>query len=402
MKLQNDYDVVIVGGGIHGAGAAQACAAAGYRCLLLEKQVWGWATSSRSSKLLHGGLRYLQTGQLKLVYECLHERERLLKNAPELAHINWFYIPVYRHSRFRPWKIFAGLSLYRLLSGDWFGHGAFRIVPRSAWHALAGLDTRDLQAVFAYQDGQTDDRLLTEAVKNSAQTLGVDCCCPAELVTAARSNDGGYDVHLRLADSERSVHTRTIINASGPWVNDVLQRCGGTMRLEMECVQGAHLVLQQQISEQCFYLEAPQDGRAVFVLPWYGKTLLGTTETPFRAAPETTQPLQQEIDYLLAVLRHYFPKADTTVAEAFSGLRVLPADAERAFARSRDTRFLDENGLISLYGGKLTAYRATCEKLVPLVAVHCGARAAKADTRNLPLYRPAAVDSASMLADQVS
>ncbi|HQQ63474.1 MAG TPA: FAD-dependent oxidoreductase [Pseudomonadales bacterium] len=394
-----DYDAVIIGGGIHGAGAAQACAAAGYRCLLVEKNNWGAATSSKSSKLLHGGLRYLQTGQLKLVYECLHERERLLRYAPKLAHINWFYIPVYRQTRFRPWKILAGLSLYRLLSGDWFGHGAFRIIRKRDWQHLHGLDTRDLQAVFAYQDAQTDDRLLTMAVKNSARSLGTDCWSAAEFISATR-HDNGYTCTIQHEARLKQISSTMVINATGPWVNDTIERCNSSQQLPMECVQGTHLVLEQQISDACFYLEAPQDGRAIFVLPWYGKTLLGTTETAFHDTPDNTRPTQTEIDYLLDTLRHYFPQADTRIEQAFSGLRVLPQDNHRAFTRSRDTRYLDDHGLLSLYGGKLTAYRATCEKLLPWLQQYCGKRTAVADTRTLPLYFPEDATSADIARDQ--
>lgn len=386
-SIRADYDAIIIGGGIHGAGAAQACAAAGYRCLLIEKNNWGTATSSKSSKLLHGGLRYLQTGQLKLVYECLHERERLLRYAPKLAHINWFYIPVYRQTRFRPWKIFAGLSLYRLLSGDWFGHGAFRLVRKRDWQQLHGLNTQDLQAVFAYQDAQTDDRLLTMAVKNSARSLGTDCWSAAELLSAKR-DENGFHCTICHEGQIKNISSTMLINATGPWVNETIARCNGTQQLPMECIQGTHLILETQISDECFYLEAPRDGRAVFVLPWYGKTLLGTTETPFHDTPDNTRPQQTEIDYLLDTLRYYFPQADCSIEQAFSGLRVLPKDTERAFSRSRDTRYLDEQGLLSLYGGKLTAYRATCEKLLPWLQQYCGKRTAVADTHTLPLYFP--------------
>lgn len=384
------YDVVVIGGGIHGAGAAQACAAAGYRCLLVEQQAWGWATSSRSSKLLHGGLRYLQTGQLKLVRECLQERERLLCNAPELAHINWFYLPLYSDSNYPPWKIFAGLSLYRLFTGFGNPHGKFRVVPREEWSKLHGLCTENLRAVFAYQDAQTDDRLLTEAVKNSAVSLGCETACPAELLAATRSGDGWRaDIHEH--HGIRTVHCNVLVNATGPWVNEVIRRCGSEKSLPVDLVQGTHLILEQQISQECFYLEA-QDHRAVFVLPWHGRTLIGTTETPFQGDPATTQPTPQEVQYLLDTVRNHFPQANLAVHAQFSGLRVLPASSERAFLRSRDTQFLDDKGLVSLYGGKLTAYRATSQQLLQHVQRHLGVRDAIADTRTLPLHHPAAAN----------
>jgi glycerol-3-phosphate dehydrogenase len=391
-----DCDILIVGGGIHGAGAAQACAAAGYRCVLVEKNDWGWATSSRSSKLLHGGLRYLQTGQLKLVRECLQERERLLRNAPDLAHINWFYLPLYHHSHYRPWKIFCGLSLYRLFTGLTNPHGSFRIVPRSQWGQLYGLNTQDLRAVFAYQDAQTDDRLLTQAVKNSAIHLGVSTLCPAELLHAEKTVDGWRATLSQLGNSGKNsddthtgyikINCRVIVNASGPWVNHVIARCGSKKQLPVDLVQGSHVILKKKISDHCFYLEA-SDQRAVFILPWYEYTLVGTTEKIFTGKPEDTQASQEEIDYLLTTVSQHFPNADITIKTAFSGLRVLPTSTERAFLRQRDTQFLNDNGLISLYGGKLTAYHATSEQLLQHVQQQLGTRKRIADTRVIPLYR---------------
>lgn len=380
------YDIVIIGGGIHGAGVAQACTAAGYHCLLLEKNNWGWATSSRSSKLLHGGLRYLQTGQLKLVRECLHERELLLENAPDLARINWFYLPIYNDSNYPPWKIFAGLSLYRLFTGFANPHGKFRRVPRKQWQQLDGLCTNNLQAVFAYQDAQTDDRLLTTAVKNSAIELGCTAWQPAEMLAACKNNSG-WRVDIHRDNELKTVSCQLLINTAGPWVNEVIRRCGRQQQLAVDLVQGAHLVLKQQISKECFYLEAA-DHRAVFVLPWHGRTLVGTTETAYSGHPENTTPTAQEVQYLLDTVRGHFPQADLAIDTQFSGLRVLPSSPQRAFLRNRDTQFLEDAGLISLYGGKLTAYRATAEKLLELVQKSIGKRNGIADTRALRLHHP--------------
>jgi len=389
--LAANFDVVIIGGGIHGAGIAQACSAAGYSCLLLEKNTWASATSSKSSKLLHGGLRYLQTGQLKLVRECLQERERLLKNAPSLARINQFYLPIYKHSKLPAWKVLIGLSLYRLLTGIANKHSQFRIVPRKQWHTLHGLNTENLSTVFCYQDAQTDDKLLTMAVKNSAESLGCVALEQAELLSASK-NKTGWKIDIHHQTTVKSIHSALLINASGPWVNEVIHRCGRKQQLAIELVQGTHIILDNKISDACFYLEA-SDQRAVFVLPWYQKTLVGTTETSHQTAPENTAPTKKEIQYLLNTVKQYFPDADLSIAETFSGLRVLPTSDKKAFFRQRDTRFLDDEGLISVYGGKLTAYRATAEKLVPLAQQYLGKRPAVADTRTLPLHHPSAADN---------
>jgi glycerol-3-phosphate dehydrogenase len=334
---------------------------------------------------LHGGLRYLQTGQLQLVYECLQERERLLQNAPDLAHINWFYLPIYRNSNYSSWEIFLGLLLYRLFTGFSNPHGKFRIVPRQEWTTLNDLCTENLQAVFAYQDAQVDDKLLTQAVKNSAIAMGCDAWQPAEMLAACKSNSG-WLVDIHQNNTLKTINCQLLINSAGPWVNDIVQRCGRNKQLPVELVQGAHLILKKQISTECFYLEA-SDHRAVFVLPWHDKTLVGTTETAYSGNPEHTAPTEQEVRYLLETVRKYFPQADLEIDSQFSGLRVLPTSKKQAFLRNRDMQFIDDEGLISLYGGKLTAYRATAEKMLALVQKRLGKRKAKADTRTLPLYQ---------------
>ncbi|MEZ5539870.1 MAG: FAD-dependent oxidoreductase [Pseudomonadales bacterium] len=386
-NTQTSYDIIIIGGGIHGAGIAQACAAAGYQCLLLEKNTWASATSSKSSKLLHGGLRYLQTGQFKLVRECLQERELLLKNAPQLAHIRPFILPVYQHSKFPAWKLWIGLSLYRLLTGFTQAHSRFQMIPREQWPTtLNGLSTENLTTVFCYQDAQTDDRLLTIAVKNSAESLGCEAWEQAELLSAIKDKHS-WKIDVHHQNTVFTLQSSLVINASGPWVNDIIDRCGRKEKLSIDLVQGAHIVLDKKISDTCFYLEA-SDSRAVFVLPWYDKTLVGTTETLHQDKPENTAPTEKETQYLLDTVKNHFPTADLTITQKFSGLRVLPQSEQRAFFRQRDTRFLDDDGLISVYGGKLTAYRATAEKLMSTITKHLGKRTQKADTRTLHLYHP--------------
>jgi glycerol-3-phosphate dehydrogenase len=167
--MTQSFDLVVIGAGIHGAGIAQAAAARGLSVLVLEQAGVASGTSSRSSKLIHGGLRYLESGQFSLVRECLQERALLLKLAAGLVELKPFYIPVYRDTARRPWLLYAGLSLYRML-GDGSAAMRFRRVPQHDWKSLDGLDTTGLEAVFQYYDAQTDDTALTNAVMRSAQT----------------------------------------------------------------------------------------------------------------------------------------------------------------------------------------------------------------------------------------
>ena len=166
-----EYDVIVVGGGIHGAGVLQAAAAAGHSALLIEKSALASGTSSRSSKLIHGGLRYLESGQFSLVRESLQERAVNLRIAPDLVELKPFFIPIYADTRRRPWQLKLGLSMYALLGG-FDTSTRFGSVPRREWAQLDGLDTRNLDAVFRYHDAQTDDAQLTRAVVDSARALG--------------------------------------------------------------------------------------------------------------------------------------------------------------------------------------------------------------------------------------
>lgn len=381
------YDVVVIGAGIHGAGIAQAAAAGGYTVLLLEQHAPAFGTSSRSSKLIHGGLRYLETGQLALVRECLRERELLLKLAPDLVRLVPFYIPVYRDTTRRPWQIRAGLSLYALLGG--LGeHVRFTRVPRPQWGELDGLVTRDLQAVYRYFDAQTDDAALTRAVLHSAQTLGATVKLPAEFLHATLLPET-CSVRYAHANTTHEITTRILINAAGPWVTDILKKVTPLPFIPaVELVQGAHIIVEGTTHRGIYYVEAPRDRRAVFVMPWQNHTLIGTTETQYEGNPAAVQALPQEIDYLLETYRHYFPTApDITVRESFAGLRVLPRADGSVFHRPRETLLLSDNDkqprLVSVVGGKLTAYRATAEKVLKQIAPALPLRHAIANTRTL-------------------
>jgi len=384
--MEYDYDVVVVGAGIHGAGAAQAAAAAGYSVLVLEqydKPAQG--TSSKSSKLIHGGLRYLETGELHLVYECLKERANLLCNAPHLVKLVPFHIPVYKETTRRPWKIMAGLSIYSL-----FSRKLFKRVPRAQWDQLDGITIKDLDAVFSYYDAQTDDARLTRSVLASAQALGADVQLGASLENV-RLVDDGCELHFQRSSENEKVSARVVINAAGPWVNDVLERIETKPEpMSIELVQGTHIVVPGKVSHP-YYLESPHDRRAVFVTPWKNQILVGTTENDYQGDPAKVAPLDSEISYLLEIYNHYFERDLTQhdIINAFAGLRVLPGGSGDIFKKSRDTHFGKDRSskprVITIYGGKLTSYRATSEKLIKKLNKVLPNRKRVADTRRLAL-----------------
>ncbi|MFT3906469.1 MAG: FAD-dependent oxidoreductase [Steroidobacteraceae bacterium] len=386
------YDVVVVGAGIHGAGLAQAAAAAGHSVLVLEQSAIAAGSSSRSSKLIHGGLRYLESAQFHLVRESLHERTLMLKLAPELVHLRRFYIPVYRATRRRPWQLRLGLTLYALLAG--FARGSrFGTLPRNRWGELDGINAHQLQCVFWYHDAQTNDALLTAAVMRSAQSLGAELQLPARFV-AAELRDQDCVVRYRQGDAEHEVQCRVLINAAGPWADDIAQQIAPGISVPMlQRVRGTHIVLPTSFGEHCYYMESPRDGRAVFALPWQGQLMIGTTEARYSGDPGEVQPTGGEINYLLGIGKHYFPHLrcyePQDVVRSFAGLRVLPGGPGHAFHRSRETLLICDRKetprVLSIYGGKLTTWRAVSERALQRVAGALPRRTARASTRELPL-----------------
>lgn len=384
-------DVLVIGGGIHGVGVAQAAAAAGHSVLLVEKTELAAGTSSRSSKLIHGGLRYLETYQFGVVRECLRERQILLRNAGDLVAMETFHLPLYTGGRRGSWVIGTGLGIYALLAG--FGpSSAFSRLSGKEVDDLDGLRREGLKAVFRFQDARTDDRLLTRAVMYSALSLGAQLWQSSECMDAQLTDDGAV-ARIRRGSHEQEVACRVLVNAAGPWIGEMLERVSPRPpSIDFELVQGSHIVLERAVTDRCYYMENPRDGRGIFVLPWRQGTLVGTTETRFEGRPDRVAPRKSEIRYLRNALAHFFPDSREAVraaVSAFAGLRVLPSGSGHAFQRSRETRLITDRDraprMIGIYGGKLTAYRATAEKVVARVQGSLPKRKPLADTATLSL-----------------
>ena len=382
------HDLVVLGGGIHGAGVLQAAAAAGWSAALVEERALASGTSSKSSKLIHGGLRYLESGQLALVRESLAERETLCRIAPKLVKLVPFYVPIYRATTRRPWKIRAGLSMYALL-GNLAKDAWFARVPRGEWAALDGLALDGLQHVFRYYDGQTDDAELTRAVARSAVALGARVHCPARFETAERAGDH-WRVRVSEGNEERVLAARALVNAGGPWVNRIRGRITPLPPgYEVDLVAGTHIELEGAVERGIYYCEAPRDRRAVFTIPWKGRTLVGTTEERYVGDPRDVKPTAREIEYLVETFRQYFPRRSARLLDAWAGLRVLPKGPGTAFDRPRETTLVVDDEarptLLSIYGGKLTGYRATAEKVIARLSPSLPPRGRRADTATLAL-----------------
>jgi glycerol-3-phosphate dehydrogenase len=397
--MVESYDLVIVGGGIHGAGVAQAASAKGLSVMVLEQTGIASGTSSRSSKLIHGGLRYLESGEFSLVRECLQERALLLKLAPHLVELKHFYIPVYRNTTRRPWLLSIGLSLYALQGGL---HPAtrFRRVPQKHWNKLDGLETDELEAVFQYNDAQTDDAALTRAVMRSAQQMGAQVKIPAVFTGARLGQPDKYTNIIEYCHNGKTeiCTAKIIVNAGGPWVQQILSLISPSpSKLKIDLVQGTHIVVPGMLTQGIYYVEA-HDKRAVFIMPWQGNTLVGTTESPYQGDPADVKPLSHEEAYLMKTLLRYFPKynSEQKILSSTAGLRVLPSSesqnlsgADSINSRSRETILYtgkqDNLSLLTIYGGKVTTYRLTAERVMARVSKILPVRKVIADTRHLKL-----------------
>ena len=377
-----DCDLLVIGAGIHGAAVAREAAARGWKVIVLEQYAQpAAATSSRSSKLIHGGLRYLETGQLKLVHECLREQRILLQTAPQLVHRQRFFIPIRDGMRRPGWLVQLGLYLYWLLGGQ-------RPKRYKSRYADAdGLLTHRGQYLLAYHDAQTDDGPLTAAVLKSAELMGARLCYQRTVSGLALDASGATATARNCDGQTETFRARAVANLSGPWVPELLAKVTPAQTIPgIELVKGSHIVLPQAPQLGCYYLEA-EDGRAVFVMPWRGQRLVGTTEAPFSGDPAQVRPDDSEIEYLLRTHNHYFSHAFRRehVLDAWAGLRVLPKGEGAAFKRPRESVLLTNSAsaprLLSLIGGKLTSHRATAEQICDKLAAVLPPIRSSSDTR---------------------
>jgi glycerol-3-phosphate dehydrogenase len=366
-------DLLVVGGGINGAGIARDAAGRGLKVLLCDKGDLAGATSSASSKMIHGGLRYLEHGAFRLVRESLAEREVLLRTAPHLVRPMRFVLPHGPGVRPR-WMLRAGLFLYDRLGGA-------RSLPASAAIDLrAGSLAAPLcDAVthgFLYSDCVVDDARLTIATARDAARHGAEVLTRAELV-AARRDGGIWRADLLGAEgTKREVAARILVNAAGPWVPEVLRRAGLASRARLRLDKGSHIVVKRLYPHNHAYLLQNDDKRVVFVIPYEADyTLIGTTESAAEA-PAAAPPTPEEIAYLCRAVGRWFKRAPepADIVWRFSGVRPLYDDGARsASAASRDYVFeLDEAGppALSVFGGKLTTYRRLAEQALARLAPH--------------------------------
>jgi glycerol-3-phosphate dehydrogenase len=363
LRDSQPWDAVIVGGGATGLGIAVDAAQRGLRVALIDSGDFARGTSSRSTKLVHGGVRYLAQGNVKLVREALAERATLLRNAPHVASALEFVVPCY--SRVEQIKLRVGLGLYDQLAGD-ASLGPTRWLSRDETIArLPGVRSAGLLGGVSYWDGQFDDALMCIALMQTAVALG------AVAINYVGCTGLRFDAHgwatLTAQDQETgerfALRSRCVFNAAGVWVDTIRQMADPAAASLIRVSQGSHLVLDRSFmpGESALLVPRTPDGRVLFAVPWLGRLLLGTTDEPRERAEFDPHASEAERDYILATARDYFarPPGVADVQASFSGLRPLysPAAMPQTSAISREHAVIEEGGLFSVVGGKWTTYR---------------------------------------------
>lgn len=390
-------DLFVIGGGINGAAIARDAAGRSLRVMLAERGDYASATSSASSKLIHGGLRYLEGLEFGLVRESLNERDALLKNAPHLVEPLQFLVPITYGQQRSPWLVYAGLKLYDLLAGRKSVASSGRL-SQSEIAALNRLHKDDLRAVFHYTDCRTDDARLVLALLLDARERGADIANYRDVRKITALADG-YRVRFREADRDKQVNARFVVNAAGPWANKVRGLCDRPPpEHSIRLVRGSHIVLAMPEPRQTFaYTLQNDDGRVVFTLPWLDERflVLGTTDAPHRGDAAQAKCTAQERDYLLQVYERYFgdPKRPLTardVVSDWSGVRALTDDGKgdpSKVTRSSSLSAIAQGagGFVSVYGGKLTTHRSLAERVMKRLE-RMGAAMGPSWTLHAPLH----------------
>ncbi len=392
------FDLIVVGGGINGAGIARDAALRGLRTCLLEQGDLCNSTTRWSSRLIHGGLRYLEFGELGLVHESLQERENLLRNAPHLVQPLPLLIPVYENSRRGMKTIDFGLYVYDLLSIGRSVPGHRRLSREEALAEMPGLLADGLIGAVVYYDAQVTyvERLVVENALGAAMAgARIETHTVVEKVLLERNHVTGVEVRNTRTGERSTRHGTAIVNAAGPWVDRILAAAGRPLPRFLGPTKGTHIVVRPfpGVTGMACYAEAQSDGRPFFILPWNGLVLIGTTDTRCDDDPATLRATEAEIGYLLDETRKTFPGSGLTresVLYTYCGVRPLPRQGLKetsAITRRHLIRHHGRSarGLSSIIGGKITTYRHLAEEFLDQVASRQRLTARSCTTAELPL-----------------
>jgi glycerol-3-phosphate dehydrogenase len=371
-ERSHPWDIIVIGGGATGAGVAVDAATRGFDVLLVEREDFGKGTSSRSTKLIHGGVRYLEQGNVSLVMEALRERGRLFHNAPHLVHDLPFVVPTYSWWESPFYGI--GLKVYDLLAGK-FGFGKSRLLSRDeTLEKLPALQLEGLRGGVIYHDGQFDDtrllmHLLATAVDHGATVLNY-----AAAVQLSKGPDNfvnGVVVEDRESGENFQLPARVVVNATGIFTDEIRRLDEPNAETMVSPSQGIHLVFDQSFLRGGAAIMVPHtgDGRVMFAIPWHGHTVVGTTDTPIDKPSYEPPPLEEEIEFVLETAARYLSRPPTRkdILSIYVGIRPLvkvPGNNKTASLSREHTIHVDESGLLTIVGGKWTTYRHMAEDCV--------------------------------------
>lgn len=360
--------IAVIGGGINGAGIAWELARRDYDVAIYDQGAFGAQTSSATTKMIHGGLRYLEGLHFGLVREALLARRQLLEELPQLVTPIEILLPIYWDSPRSRVEIKVGLLLYDFLAGrDNLHH--HRSLTAKELLERAPLDRRGLRGGFSYWDAQVDDAQLVRTVIASARREGATAHEHTR-VDALRADGDSWIVRTRDGEERFDL----VINAAGPWMNELLEANGIRARYKLSLVRGSHLILKKRVSDYGVLLQSVSDNRVFFVLPWKETTLVGTTEVVQREPLDDVHASREEIDYLVTRFNRYFTTRITTddIASTFAGVRPLVGRAANPSAIGREYRVVRRGNLINVFGGKMTTFMSLAERVAMRVDNYFG------------------------------
>lgn len=387
------WDLLVIGGGATGLGVALDAASRGLSTILFEQHDFAKGTSSRSTKLIHGGVRYLAQGDVKLVYSALHERAILEKNAKHVIKKQSFIIPCY--NVWDVMKYSVGLRVYDLLAGG-FGFGRSRFLSkRTVIGRLQNAKSKNLIGGVEYFDGQFDDSRLAINIAQTAIEHGATLLNYFRVTELKRGNGKltGADVKDVFSGQQYTIQAKSVINATGVFVDDILKMDDPTAKPLVRPSQGVHLVIDKSFlaGNSAMLIPKTADGRVLFVVPWYDHLVVGTTDTPLSSHAEEPVALETEITFILETVAQYLqrPPARKDVLSVFAGLRPLAAQDGSASTKelSRDHKLIvSKSGLVTITGGKWTTYRKMGEETVDLVQKSTTETFRKSNTKSIALH----------------
>ncbi len=387
------YDIIIIGGGATGLGTAVDAASRGYKTLLVEQHDFAKGTSSRSTKLVHGGVRYLAQGNIKLVREALKERGLLLQNAPHVTNNLSFVLPCYSWWQ----KIYygIGLLLYDVMAGK-LGLGKTTIISRKKTkELLPTIDTEKLSGAIVYKDGQFDDarlaiNLMQTAADNGATVLNY--CKVVELIKAGK-NISGVIVKDEISKKQYELKCKVVINATGVFTDEVLQMDNAAAKNIVSPSQGIHLVIDKKFfpGSQAMMIPKTEDGRVLFAVPWHDKVVVGTTDTPIESHSLEPKPLEAEIEFIIHHINKYLDIVikRTDVKSVYVGLRPLvkKGTGNKTALMPRDhTIIVSTSGLVTITGGKWTTYRRMANDVLNKAVAVAGLKKKECVTTHLKIH----------------